>query len=162
MAAADTVAQLLLDAETRSTTLEALEANGGAIDSVVALAAAPALVELLTASADEVNQPQFECIGLLLNRLFMEASADPSVVFGAAYGDGRMVSLLRSSDNVAARALRKPAEKLTAADVRSIVLHDIFNAPAGVHGWTKPHAAAGLTMLQVFDFWFKEHSLISK
>jgi hypothetical protein len=162
MAAADTVAQLLLDAETRPTTLEALEANGGAIDSAIALAAAPALVELLTASADEVNQAQFECVGLLLNRLFMEASADPSVVFGAAHGDGRMAALLRSSDNVAARALRKPAEKLTAADVRSVVLHDTWNAPVGVRGWTKPHAAAELSTLQVFGIFMKEHPLASK
>ena len=162
MAAADTVAQLLLDADTRPTTLEALEAHDGAIDSAVALAAAPALVELLTASADEVNQAQFECVGLLLDRLLMEASADPSAVFGAAYGDGRIVALLRSSDNVAARALRKPADKLTAADVRSVVLQDVFNAPAGVCGWTKPHAAAGLSTPQLFGIYMKEHPLVSK
>ena len=92
----------------------------------------------------------------------MEASADPSVVFGAAYGDGRMVALLRSSDNVAARALRKPADKLTAADVRSVVLQDVFNAPAGVRGWTKPHAAAGLSSQKVFGLYMKEHPLTSK
>ena len=162
MATAASVAQLLRERETRCTTLEALEACSGTIDSAVALAAAPALVELLAASADDVKQEQFERVGLLLNRLLMEASDDPSAVFGAAYGEGRMAALLRSRDNIAARALRKPADELTAADARSIVFHDVFNGPAGVRGWTKPYAAMDSSAMQMFAMWMKEHPVVSK
>ena len=161
MATADTVAQLLRDAVSRPSTLEALEAHGGAIDSEIALAAATALGELLAASADDVDQQQLERVGLLLNRLFMEAS-DPSVVYGAAFGEGRMAALLSSRDNVSGRALQKPASELTAMDARSIVFHDVFNGPAGVRGWTKNYAAAVGSAAQFFGVWMKEHPLISK
>ena len=91
--AAETVHGLLMDAGTRAATLSALEGTPPPIDPAQALAAAPALGTLLGVSADDVEHAAAQRIGLLLARLFVEASADQELVnsiFGAAFGEGRL------------------------------------------------------------------------
>ena len=118
--AADTVATLLRDADTRTATLEALEQQEQPpIDRALALAAAPALYEALAMDATEVGRDDFDRIGLLLARLAAEASDDPSAVFGGALGEGRFAAYYRSKGSVLAQAVGKPASELTRADARS-------------------------------------------
>ena len=142
--AADTVASLLRDGATRTATLEALEQQDGApIDRAVALAAAPALYEALAMDAAEVGRDDFDRIGLLLARLAAEASDDPSAVYGAAVGEGRLAAYYRSKGSVLAQAVGKPASELTRADARSFACAVAYIPPSFVKGLTKPIAAAG-------------------
>ena len=142
--APDTVASLLRDADTRTATLEALEQQEQPpIDRALALAAAPALYEALAMDAAEVGRDDFDRIGLLLARLAAEASDDPSAVYGAALGGGRLAAYFRSTGSVLAQAVGKPASELTRADARSFACAAAFWAPSWVRGMTKPIAAAG-------------------
>ena len=143
--AADTVASLLRDGATRAATLEAFEQHEGTpIDRAVALAAAPALYDVLAMDATEVGREDFDRAGLVLARLAAEASDDPSTVFGAAIGEGRYVAHYRSKGSVLAQAVGKPAaSELTLADARSFACASALSLPAFVRGLTKPFAAAG-------------------
>ena len=142
--AADTVASLLRDADTRTATLEALEQQEAApIDRAVALAAAPALYEALAMDATEVGRDDFDRIGLLLARLAAEASDDPSAVYGAAVGEGRLAAYYRSKGSVLAQAVGKAASELTPADARSFACASAYTPPSYVKGLTKTWAAAG-------------------
>eukprot|EP01047_Picozoa_sp_COSAG01_P090109 COSAG01_NODE_22032_length_875_cov_0.612113_1_plen_175_part_10 len=156
----DTVATLLRDAGTRSDTLDTLEVHGTLIERALSLAVAPTLVDLLTANACEVDQEQFDRIGLLLERLLAEAQDDPAV-YGAAFGGGRTAALWGSEYNVAARALRKPAEELTAADARSIVFIETYKGACMMRGATKPLLAAGFPGADWFTLFMQEHPLVS-
>ena len=73
--AAATAAERLRDKSTRLATLGALEAHAVPIPADAALAAAPALCELLALDADEVPRDLFDRAGLLLGRLHLIASA---------------------------------------------------------------------------------------
>ena len=148
--ATDAVASLLRDSTTRAATLEALEQHGAPIDRAVALAAAPALFEALAMDATEVGRDDFDRIGLLLARLAAEASDDPSTVYGAALGEGRMAAYYRSKGSVLAQAVGKPASELTRADARSFACAAAFWAPSFVRGVTKPLAAAGFAKTSDF------------
>jgi hypothetical protein len=156
--AADTIASLLRDGTTRTATLETLEQHP--IDRPVALAAAPALFEALAMDATEVGRDDFDRIGLLLARLAAEASDDPSAVYGAAVGGGRMAAYYRSKGSVLAQAVGKPASELTRADARSFACAAAFWAPSLVRGGTKPIAAAGFAktsdwfVLYMTEEWF--------
>ena len=143
--AADTVASLLRDGATRTATLEAFEQHEGApIDRAVALAAAPALGDVLAMDATEVGHEDFDRAGLVLARLAAEASDDPSAVYGAAFGEGRYAAHLRSKGSVLAQAVgKRAASELTLADARSFACAAAFYQPALLRGWTKPVAAAG-------------------
>lgn len=149
MAALDaaTVAQQLRGADTRATALDALDAHALPIPVDLAVAAAPALGELLALDAAEVDQEQFDRVGLLLARLLTEAAADDAVapVFGAAFGGGRYAAMLRA-ENVLFRALRRPAAELTLADARSYACYQAHMSPAVCcRDCTRPLAAAGLS-----------------
>ena len=93
--AAETVGALLAAAATRAAALGAHEARAPPLEPALALAAAPALAELLTASASDVEATAYQRAGLLLARLYDEASGDPSVVHAAAFGDGRLAAFLQ-------------------------------------------------------------------
>ena len=122
--AADTVGSLLRDRATRAAALDALDAHAVPIERSVSLGAAPALCELLALDVVEVNPAEFDRIGLLLSRLMAEPLDDPAPVFGAAFGEGRMLALYRSEDNVVAQALWKPVEELTREDAQHIACSD--------------------------------------
>ena len=143
--AADTVASLLRDGATRTATLEAFERHEGApIDRAVALAAAPALYDVLAMDATEVGRVDFDRAGLVLARLAAEASDDPSAVYGAAIGEGRCAAHYRSKGSVLAQAVgKRAASELTLADARSFACAAALSPPAFVRGFTKPLAAAG-------------------
>ena len=148
--AADTVGSLLRDRETRAAALGALEAHAVPIERSVSLGAAPVLGELLALDVAEVGPADFDRIGLLLGRLVAEASDDPASVFGAAWGEGRMLALWRSEGNAVAQALRKPAEELTREDALHIACAEALLPQASVHGFTKIWAAAGFATSMEF------------
>eukprot|EP01046_Picozoa_sp_COSAG06_P024022 COSAG06_NODE_1936_length_8030_cov_4.318245_10_plen_219_part_00 len=157
---ADTVATLLQDAATRTTTLEVLERHRAAVDRAVAVAAAPVVAELLAADATEVGRDEFDRLGLLLARLAADTIDDPSAVFGAAYGEGRYAAILRSKGSVLAQALRKPASEVTRVDARSFACSAAIMMPVLVKGLAKPLAAAGFAnapdyyLLYMTEEWF--------
>jgi len=74
--AAETVAEHLRDRATRSATLAALEGHATPIPTAVSLAAAPALLGLMTMDAAEVERDAYDRAGLLLGRLHAEALPD--------------------------------------------------------------------------------------
>jgi hypothetical protein len=148
--AAGTVGSLLRDRETRAAALDALEAHAVPIERSVSLGAAPVLGELLTLDVAEVGPADFDRIGLLLGRLVAEASDDPASVYGAAWGEGRMLALWRSEGNALAQALRKPAEELTREDALHFACSTADAPQAYGCGMTKPIAAAGFTTTMEF------------
>ena len=92
---ADTVASMLADPATRIPTLDALERHEGPHDAALALAAAPALTDLLCLDGATVPHAVFQRVGLLRGRLVVEAE-DPVAICGAARGDGRYARELTS------------------------------------------------------------------
>ena len=150
---ASTVAERLRDHSTRLATLGALEAHaGGPIPSDAALAAAPALYELLALDAAEVPREVYDRAGLLVGRLCAEAVARgveaQAAVYGAALSDGRFARFLNAEGSVLAAAVRKPAAELTRADARSYACAQALRAPAWARGGTAPWKAAGFTTME--------------
>ena len=88
-----TVAERLRDGATRLATLGALEAHAVPILADVALAAAPALYELLALDVAAVPREVHDRAGLLVARLCAEAvprgAEAQAAVYGAALGGGR-------------------------------------------------------------------------
>ena len=92
--AASTVAERLCNAATRLAALGALEDHAGCpIPSDTALAAAPALFELLALDVAEAPREVFDRVGLLVGRPVREAlprgAEATAAVYGAAVGGGR-------------------------------------------------------------------------
>ena len=157
---ADTVGPLLRDRETRAAALDALDAHAVPIERSVSLGAAPALGELLALDVAEVGPAEFDRIGLLLGRLMAEASDDPASVYGAAWGEGRLLAYLRSEGNAEAQALRKPAEELTREDALHLACSEALLPQANVRGLTKLCAAAGFaTTMEFMAAWMTEDPL---
>ena len=117
------------------------------IPNDAALAAAPALYELLALDAAEVPRELFDRTNLLVARLATEAvprgAEAQAAVVGAAWGGGRYERFLNAEGNVFAEALRKPAAELTRADARSYACSLSLNAPAFARGHTAPCKASG-------------------
>ena len=147
---ATTVGPLLRDRETRAAALDALDAHAVPIERSVSLGAAPALGELLALDAAEVGPAEFDRIGLLLARLVAEASDDPASVYGAAWGEGRLLAFWRSEGNAVARALRKPAEELTREDALHFACAEAVWTQAYIRGCTKAFAATGFATTMEF------------
>ena len=82
----DTLAERLRAQDTRAAALQALDKLPPPCPPELALAAAPALVDV--AAATEEREVLDRC-GLLLARLLAEALPDPSAVYGAALGGER-------------------------------------------------------------------------
>ena len=100
MLAADSVQQLLADPATREATLAALESHGGPHELPLALAAAPALTDLLALDRAEVGHALFRRVALLRARLVSEHARDASAIWGAAHAGGREEALFDSPGNV--------------------------------------------------------------
>eukprot|EP01046_Picozoa_sp_COSAG06_P009431 COSAG06_NODE_493_length_15060_cov_50.594546_14_plen_563_part_00 len=159
--AAETVAERLRDRATRSATLAALESHAAPIPTAVSLAAAPALVGLMTMDAAEVEREAYDCAGLLLGQLHAEALPDVLAVHGVAFGEGGYERLW-NADSVLNTALRQPAAELTRADAMSFacyLAHDTINA---ARGCTEPYRAAGLTVLEFLGLWMSAEPIASK
>ena len=149
---AATVADSLRSLDTRDAALDALEALPPPIPSDVALAAAPALADVVGTVAEESERAAFDRAALLLGRLFAEAAPDPASVFGAAVGGERLAPYLgtRLVAEATQRAL-SGGEPLTRADAlsyASAARRRTFFGPSGVHGFTAPYAAAGCTTIE--------------
>ena len=118
----DTVAALIADPATRSAALDALEAHSGAHDEALALAAGPALTDVMLLDADQVGHELFQRVGLLRARLVDEA-ADSHAVFGSALNGGsdggRWKAQFTAPDNVIARAVAKAPEEIDEQDALS-------------------------------------------
>jgi hypothetical protein len=143
MAQALGVAEALAAPETRTAALEALEASAS-IGRDTALAAAPALVDLMTASAQDVPGPVFRRVGLVLARLVADATLvdDNPALFGTAFGAGRLEALWASPDNVVGRILRKPAADLCRGDAEHVAAMFASGAWEFVRGADASHEAA--------------------
>jgi hypothetical protein len=159
--AAETVAERLRDRATRSATLAALESHAAPIPTAVSLAAAPALLGLMTLDAAEVERDAYDRAGLLVGRLHAEALPDPSEVHGAAFGDGGYERLW-NADSVVNAALRQPAAELTRADAMSYACKCAFESTYAARGHTKGYHAAGVTAREAFGLWLSAEPIISK
>jgi hypothetical protein len=90
-----------------------------------------------------------------------EASDDPASVFGAVWGEGRLLAFWRSEGNAVARALRKPAEELTREDALHLACAVAVEPQTCVRGWTEPIAAAGFaTSLEFIAAWMTEDPIM--
>jgi hypothetical protein len=158
---AETVAERLRDRATRSATLTALESHAAPIPTAVSLAAAPALLGLMTMDAAEVERNTYDRAGLLLARLEVESLPGVLAVHGAAFGEGGYERLW-NADSVVNAALRQPAAQLTRADAVSYACCYAFLTPSFARGMTKPVAAAGLTGLEYFELWMSAEAIVSK
>ena len=113
-----TVAERLRNNATRDAALDALERHAAPIPTAAALAAAPALLNVMSMDAAEVERGAYDRAGLLLGRLLVESLPDILAVNSAVFGDGGYERLW-NSDSVLNVALRKPASQLTRADAVS-------------------------------------------
>jgi hypothetical protein len=82
-------------------------------------------------------------------------------VYGAAWGEGRLLAFWRSEGNAVARALRKPAEELTREDALHLACSEAMLLQASVRGSTKLIAAAGFaTTLEFIGVWMTEDPIM--
>ena len=131
-----TVASSLTNAETRTATLDALEAHrGGPYPTPLAVAAAPALTDVMCLDAAEVDHALFQRVGLLRARLLADAALDDvAAIFGAMMGGGRLAAFY-DAPHVIARTLAKPAAELDQAHALSLACWMAFWPAAQVRGW---------------------------
>ena len=87
----DTLAERLRAEDTRAAALQALDKLPTPCPPELALAAAPALVDVAAATED---RGVLDRCGLLLARLLAEALPDPRTVYGAALGGERLAACL--------------------------------------------------------------------
>jgi hypothetical protein len=159
--APDTVAEHLRDRDTRSATLAALESHAAPIPTAVSLAAAPALLGLMTMDAAEVERDAYDRAGLLLGRLHAEALPDITAVHGAAFGEGGYERLW-NANSVLNAALRQPAAELTRAGARSYACSCAYDTIIYARGIAKPYSAAGLTPREYIGVWLSAEPITSK
>jgi hypothetical protein len=147
--AAATVAETLRAEATRARTLDALEAHVPPIPRELALAAAPALVDIAAGTEDRAT---FDRSALMVARLLDEAP-DPSAVHGAAFAGERFAAYKgpRLMTEATQRALVEGGEPLTQADARSYACLCAWENPSVVHGYTPACAAAGRTEMEFLD-----------
>ena len=150
--AADTVADRLRSEETRASVLDALDATPAPIPHDLALAVAPALVDV---ASDTQDRETFDRCSLLVARLMVEAAPDPSRVYAAALGGERLAAYFAPRLLVEAtqRALEtqgsaEGGQALTHEDAYSFACQCAWISPHSVRGWTVPEQAAGRNMLQ--------------
>jgi hypothetical protein len=159
-------AERLRDSGTRLAALDVFECHTAPIPPAAALAAAPALAELLTMDAAEVEHAVFDRTGLLLGRLFSEALPEAlPAMYGAALGGDFFPKLYGTSkaSNVVLAALRGPASQLTRADALSYAcLIGGAWSEAPVRGFSQMHAAAGYTTMGFIKMWMTSDFMVSK
>ena len=148
--AAGTVAGALADPATRSAALDALEAHGGPHGAALALAAAPALTDVMCLDTAEVPHALFRRAGLLRGRLMAEA-ADPPAMYGALLGDGRYARALAAPSVGAGALLSKSAGQLDHDDALSYACAEpLVGGLLGRHGMTRCFAMAGFDSAKDF------------
>lgn len=158
-----TVAGLLADGSTRSATIDALEAHSGPHPTPLALAAAPALTDVLSLDAAEVGHVLFQRLGLLRARLCAEAPPDEvAALYGAMVGGGRFAASYAAPSNVVARMMAKPVAELDLTDALSYACFTATDPPWHVRGWTEPVAAAGLSAMQFVGIFMAGEPIVSK
>eukprot|EP01046_Picozoa_sp_COSAG06_P011492 COSAG06_NODE_658_length_13322_cov_3.396430_6_plen_320_part_00 len=138
--AAATVAETLRAEATRARTLDALEAHVPPIPRELALAAAPALVDIAAGTEDRAT---FDRSALMVARLLDEAP-DPSAVHGAAFAGERFAAYKgpRLMTEATQRALVEGGEPLTQADARSYACLCAWENPSVVH-WVHAGLCSG-------------------
>lgn len=148
--ATDTVADSLRSDETRASVLHALEATPAPVPHELALAAAPALVDV---ACDTLDRETFDRCSLLVGRLIAEAAPDPSGVYAAALGGERMAAYLapRLIAEATQRALdtqdsAEGGQLLTHEDAYSLACRNAWHPPTPVRGYTVSERAAGRTV----------------
>ena len=135
--AAGTVAGALADPATRSAALDALEAHGGPHGAALALAAAPALTDVMCLDAAAVPHALYQRVGLLRGRLYIEAD-DPVAVYGAIYREGRYAKEVTAPSVGIGRLVEKTAEQLDLDDARSYACGEaLVSNLKDAHGWTR-------------------------
>ena len=148
----DTLAERLRAQDTRAAALQALDKLPPPCPPELALAAAPALVDVAAATED---RKVLDRCGLLLARLLAEALPDPSAVYGAALGGERLAAWFAPHLLVAAtqRALGNGSgeggqQPLGREDAYSFACMHAWQLPAYARGFTAPEAAAGRTVME--------------
>ena len=150
----DTLAERLRAQDTRAAALQALDKLPPPCPPELALAAAPALVDVAAATED---REVLDRCGLLLARLLAEALPDPSAVYGAALGGERLAAWHAPHLLVAAtqRALGNGSgeggqQPLGREDAYSFACMHVWIQPGWARGATAPEAAAGRTVMEYF------------
>ena len=148
----DTLAERLRAEDTRAAALQALDKLPTPCPPELALAAAPALVDVAAATED---REVLDRCGLLLARLLAEAAPDPRAVYGAALGGERLAACFAPRLLVEAtqRALGNESgeggqEPLGREDAYSFACMTAWMPPGWVRGVTAPEAAAGRTVME--------------
>jgi hypothetical protein len=148
----ETVAERLRAEETRASTLDALEARPRSIPRELALAAAPALVDV---AVETMDRGDFDRSTLLLGRLLDEAAPDPSAVFGAAFVGERLEAFF--APRLVVEAMQRASGggcsvdtggQLTREDAYSVACWGVGFNVSLVRGLTGPAAAAGRTTME--------------
>eukprot|EP01043_Picozoa_sp_COSAG02_P084351 COSAG02_NODE_22201_length_760_cov_0.987897_1_plen_200_part_00 len=114
----------------------------------VALAAAPALVDVVAATED---RREYECAALLLARLVAEAAPDHAPVWGAAFAGERFAAYITS--RLVTTALQRAVcdgDPPTPEDVHSLACMMSVIFPGQSRGLTAPNAAAGRTPAEYY------------
>ena len=144
--AAATVAERLRDGATQSAALEALEDHAAPIPTATALAAAPALVDVVSAATEHAT---FDRAALLLVRLLVEAAPEPAPIYGAACQGERLAALWAPALMVeATQRASTGGQPLTLEDARSLACSRAHESPAVVRGYTQPYVASGRTAME--------------
>jgi hypothetical protein len=148
----DTVAERLRAQDTRAPTLQALDALPPPCPPELALAAAPALVDVAAATED---REVLDRCGLLLARLLAEAAPDPSAAYGAALGGERLAACYgpRLLVEATQRALGNGSgeggqQPLGREDAYSFACMTAWWPSGLVRGLTSSEAAAGRTVME--------------
>jgi hypothetical protein len=139
-----TVAAQLLDGSS-STRLEALRQleDLRELDAPLALAAGPALVELMARDAAEVPYAVFQRVGFMVARLLVLVPPEELAgLYGASMGEERGAAMLSSKASVIGAAAAKAADELTRDDALSYAAAWAFNPLIYVRGWSAPWSAA--------------------
>ena len=137
---ATTVAEKLLSASTRASTLSALEALPPPIPSDVALAVAPTLTDVACSTE---HREEHDRAALLRARLLAEAAPDPAAVFGAMTGGERLAAIWAPRVLVEATAAAEGGRPLTWQDARSYACSHSYFGPFSVRGAAAPCLAIG-------------------
>eukprot|EP01043_Picozoa_sp_COSAG02_P007842 COSAG02_NODE_242_length_27511_cov_501.886364_2_plen_191_part_00 len=148
----DTLAERLRAEDTRAAALQALDKLPTPCPPELALAAAPALVDVAAATED---REVLDRCGLLLARLLAEAAPDVNTLYGAALGGERIAACYaprllveatqRALGNESGEGGRQP---LGREDAYSFACMHAWLQPGYVRGITAPEAAAGRTVME--------------
>ena len=152
----DTLADRLRAQDTQAAALQALDKLPPPCPPELALAAAPALVDV--AAATEEREVLDRC-GLLLARLLAEALPDPSAVYGAALGGERLAACYaphllveatqRALGNGSGEGGRQP---LGREDAYSFACMLAWLPSGFARGATAPEAVAGRTVMESVSY----------